>query len=89
MALFNKTVNYFSDIAFGDTWDVFGHDNAFSLMVKPIGLRNKSYVYMVEHLYRNIGNAKFEYDGYGTPISEMSNPFSIQLLKCLGLFLMI
>lgn len=30
---------------------------------------------MVEHLYRNIGNTEFGYDGFGVPIGEMSNPF--------------
>lgn len=75
MGLFNKTLDSLRDAAFGDIRDIFKHDYMFDLMVRPIGLRQKSYVYMVEHLYRNIGNASFGYDGFGTPIGEMSNPF--------------
>lgn len=46
------------------------------LVVRPIGLYNKDYRFMVEHLDRNIGNHdKNNYDGYSTPIGQLSNPY--------------
>ena len=36
-----------------------------SFVVRPIGLSNKDYKYMIEHLDRNIGNGDLDnYDGY-------------------------
>lgn len=46
-----------------------------SFVVRPIGLYNKSYQFMVEHLDRNIGTGNFTYDGYSTPIGTLSNPY--------------
>lgn len=46
------------------------------LVVRPIGLYNKDYRFMVEHLDRNIGNHdKRNYDGYSTPIGQLANPY--------------
>jgi len=47
-----------------------------SFVVRPIGVYNKDYRFMVEHLDRNIGNHELEYsDGYSTPIGQLSNPY--------------
>ena len=47
-----------------------------SIVVRPIGLYNKDYRYMVEHLNRNIGNHTLDVsDGYSSPIGTLSNPY--------------
>lgn len=47
-----------------------------SLVVRPIGVYNKDYRFIVEHLNRNIGSGIFgKNDGYSTPIGELSNPY--------------
>jgi len=40
----------------------------------PIGVLAKSYPYLERHLYRNEGNSVYAFDGYGTPIGDVSNP---------------
>ena len=40
----------------------------------PIGVLAKSYPYLERHLYRNEGNPVYAFDGYGTPIGDVSNP---------------
>lgn len=58
-----------------------------SFVVRPIGLSNKDYKYMIEHLDRNIGNGDFDnYDGYGTPIGQLSNPYYNAQVGSLPLF---
>ena len=42
---------------------------------RKIGVYNKNYDFMVNHIMRNIGNSEHTYDGYGTPIGELANPF--------------
>ena len=47
-----------------------------TLVVRPIGLYNKDYRFVVEHLDRNIGNQDWEkHDGYATPVGQLSNPY--------------
>ena len=47
-----------------------------SFVVRPIGLYNKDYRFMVEHLERNIGNHDLDsHDGFNTPIGQLSNPY--------------
>ena len=58
-----------------------------SFVVRPIGLSNKDYKYMIEHLDRNIGNGDLDnYDGYGTPIGQLSNPYYNAQVGSLPLF---
>lgn len=45
------------------------------LLRRSLGLRYKSYGFMLENVTRNAGNGYFTYDGFGTPIGEMSNPY--------------
>lgn len=75
MGLINETLRVLNEAAFGDIRNVFKRDEGFDFRLKPIGLYQKSYDYMLAHLYRNIGNVEFMYDGFGTPVGEMSNPF--------------
>lgn len=47
-----------------------------NFVVRPIGLYNKDYRFMVEHLDRNIGNHDLDnFDGFSTPIGQLSNPY--------------
>lgn len=47
-----------------------------SFVVRPIGVYNKDYRFMVEHLERNIGNHDLDnHDGFNTPIGQLSNPY--------------
>ena len=61
--------------AFGDVRNVFKEFDFNLFMGKPIGLLANSYDYMANTLRKNIGNSIHSYDGYGTPIGEVSNPF--------------
>ena len=49
--------------------------NIDNLMSRKIGLVANSYDYMIEQLSRNIGNSDHFYDGYGTPIGHLANPY--------------
>ena len=42
---------------------------------KPIGIAANSYGILEQMLYKNIGSKRFGYDGYGSVIGEMSNPY--------------
>lgn len=46
-----------------------------SLMSKKIGILSKNYQYVEETLLRNIGNGSFDFDGIGTPISQVGDPY--------------
>ena len=47
-----------------------------SFVIRPIGVYNKDYRFMVEHLDRNIGNHDLDnHDGFTTPIGQLSNPY--------------
>ena len=52
-----------------------GFYDTYHLMMRPIGLLSKSYNFLYDNLTRNIGNVQFTYDGYGTPIGGISDPF--------------
>lgn len=45
------------------------------LLQRPIGIVAKNYDFMLDHIYRNIGNNDHFYDGYGTQIGYLANPF--------------
>ena len=66
-----------NDVAIGhlerNFWE--GFYNTYHLMMRPIGLLSKSYDFLYDNLTRNIGNVQFTYDGYGTPIGGISDPF--------------
>jgi hypothetical protein len=42
---------------------------------RPIGIVGKDYEFIYRTLTRNIGNANHEYDGYGTPIGQLADPY--------------
>lgn len=47
-----------------------------NLVVRPIGLYQKDYKFMVEHIDRNIGNHSLNSsDGFSTPVGQLSNPY--------------
>ena len=45
------------------------------VLSKPIGVASKSYNFLKEILSKNIGNDTHKFDGYGTPIGKMSDPY--------------
>lgn len=72
--------NVLTEAAFGDIRNVIGGKTysggrAGRVGKCAVGLANKDYLFMLDHLSRNIGNTEYTYDGYGTPIGELSNPF--------------
>lgn len=82
--ILNRTARILADGAFiepGDIYGNMGHRGVFrngelyNLMMRPIGLYQKSYGFMLDHINRNIGNAAYTFDGYSTPIGELANPF--------------
>lgn len=80
MNFINKSFDIINEAAFGDIskkvtagWEHFG--NIFNFMMNPIGLLYKSHDFMLQQVRRNIGTVNGLYDGYGTPIGEVSNPF--------------
>ena len=76
MGLVKDTIDFLNDAAFGMIRrNLFSPRFEYNFMGKPIGLYQKSYDIMMHHLYRNIGNREFTYDGYGDAIGELSNPF--------------
>lgn len=44
-------------------------------MARPIGIVAKNYQYMVNTLARNIGNNKYDFDGFGNSIGELGEPY--------------
>jgi hypothetical protein len=81
-SFFNKVLTGFdavarglNEAAFGDVRNLFTADFFTELMGRPIGLVYHNYEFVTAHLRRNIGNSLHTYDGYGTPIGELSNPF--------------
>lgn len=44
------------------------------IMARPIGLVGKNYAFIQNTLDRNIGNGRFQYDGYATPIGMLADP---------------
>ena len=46
-----------------------------SILRKPIGINSKCYGFMESMLHRNIGSHQYSFDGYGTPIGMMGNPY--------------
>ena len=80
MGFINKAFDVIGEAAFGDIskmvtakWEQIG--DIYNFMTTPIGLLYKSHDFMFEQLKRNIGTVNGLYDGYGTPIGEVSNPF--------------
>ena len=45
------------------------------LLNKPIGIGSKCYAFMESMLTRNIGSHQFAFDGFGTPIGMLGNPY--------------
>ena len=72
--ILDKTAYALNEAAFGDIRNIF-NNNWHNFRNRPIGLLGKSYDFMLDHLYRNIGNSEYVYDGYSTPIGEVANPF--------------
>lgn len=72
--ILDKTAYALNEAAFGDIRNIF-NSNWHNFRNRPIGLLGKSYDFMLDHLYRNIGNSEYVYDGYSTPIGEVANPF--------------
>lgn len=54
-------------------------DNTMSIydnfLGRPIGIVGKNYNFIRSTLKRNIGSGLYGFDGYGTPISSLSNPY--------------
>ena len=73
--IIDKALWGLNQAAFGDVRNIFKYNDFDFLMGKPIGLLANSYDYMANSLHRNIGNSIHHYDGFGTPIGEVSNPF--------------
>lgn len=79
--ILDKTAYVLNEAAFGDIRNIFNDNRFYDFMNRPIGLWRKDYGFMVNHLRRNIGNADHTYDGYGTPIGDMANPFYNTIVK--------
>lgn len=75
MGFINETSRILNEAAFGDIRNIFRRDGIYEFMLRPIGLVQKSYDLAMWNLQRNIGNSAYIYDGYGTPIGELANPF--------------
>lgn len=45
------------------------------ILAKPIGIVRKNHKFIEATLSRNIGNHAYDFDGFGTPISDISNPY--------------
>ncbi|MBR6516664.1 MAG: hypothetical protein IKT40_07375 [Bacilli bacterium] len=45
------------------------------ILAKPIGIIRKNHRFIEATLHRNIGNDSYSYDGIGTPISDIANPY--------------
>lgn len=73
--ILDTTSRVLNEAAFGDIRNIFRNGGLYDFRMRPIGLYQKSYGYMLDHIYRNIGNAEYVYDGYSTPIGELCNPF--------------
>jgi len=73
--ILDTTARVLNEAAFGDIRNIFRNGGLYDFRMRPIGLYQKSYGYMLDHIYRNIGNAEYVYDGYSTPIGELCNPF--------------
>ena len=73
--ILDTTSRVLNEAAFGDIRNIFKNGGLYDFRMRPIGLYQKSYGYMLDHIYRNIGNAEYVYDGYSTPIGELCNPF--------------
>lgn len=67
----NSVGNFLNNIASGISNYLYG--NGF--YTRPIGLLGKSYGFVYDHLNRNIGCGGSIYDGFGTPIGEVSDPY--------------
>jgi len=64
-----------NEAAFGDIRNIFNNGEMYTFMMRPIGLYQKSYGFMLNHIYRNIGNTEYTFDGYSTQVGELANPF--------------
>ena len=74
--IINRTVDGSIRRMSHELWEsLFFKNGVNQLMERPIGIVAKNYDFMLDHIYRNIGNRDHFYDGYGTPIGEMANPF--------------
>lgn len=80
--LINNITNGYSQIArgineaaFGDVRNLFNNTWVASLMGRRIGLIANSYDFLYHNLRRNIGNSMHSYDGFGTPIGGISDPY--------------
>lgn len=73
--ILDTTARVLNEAAFGDIRNIFRNGGLYDFRMRPIGLYQKSYGFMLDHIYRNIGNAEYVYDGYSTPIGELCNPF--------------
>lgn len=73
--ILDKTARVLNEAAFGDIRNIFKDNSMYNFAMRPIGLLQKSYDFTLDHLYRNIGNSEYTYDGYTTPIGEVAEPF--------------
>jgi len=80
-SILDKTAKVLNEAAFGDIRNIFNNGSLYTFMTAPIGLLNKSYPLMLDHINRNIGNMEYVYDGYSTPIGEVANPFYNSIVK--------
>lgn len=74
-SVFNKVMSTVDDNLNRFMRDVFGFRHFSYIMEKPIGLLSKEYGFSVETLLRNMGNNLSAFDGYGTPIGAVSDPY--------------
>jgi len=78
--ILDSTVRVLNEAAFGDVRNIF-NNGSYRFRYKPIGLFEKNYDLLLQNLMRNIGNAEYSYDGFGTPIGELANPFYNTIVK--------
>ena len=79
--ILDTTARVLNEAAFGDIRNIFRNGDLYNFRMRPIGLYQKSYGFMIDHINRNIGNAEYVYDGYSTPIGELSNPFYNTIMR--------
>ena len=77
MGFLDNAFNFVKEAAFGDIKRVVDNakDNLNNFIMRPIGLIANSYDFMFDTLKKNIGNVDYFYDGYGTPIGYLADPY--------------
>ena len=73
--ILDKVANGLYEAAFGDVRNIFDNSWADGFMGRRIGLIANSYEYLFNSLRMNIGNSIHSYDGFGTAIGDLANPF--------------